>query len=144
MKIIAIPIFNIILIPSILFSYSQVGIFCTLSDLTRFEYPAPEVIETSRCDVRDYQITCRGVCHIKGITKDGSIVIKASYFLPWRLISSRVEIISGTQLQLKTDRNQLKGSVQVVKRQHAENFRNEDIQIDLSGRGKGIFVFTVV
>lgn len=122
----------------------QVGIFCTLSDLTRFDYPPPEAQETSRCDFRNYQVRCRGVMHIKGLTKDGRIVINTKYFLPWRLIPSRTDMMNGITLYLKTDHNQIKGSVEVVKRYNVANFLNEDIQIDLSRKNRGIFVFTLI
>lgn len=128
-----------------LFLNLQVGIFCTLSDLTRFDYPPAEVQETSRCELRDYQIKCRGVMHIKGVTKDSRVVVETKSFLPWRLVPSRTDLVNGVNLFVKTDHNQIKGSVEVVKRHNAaDNFVNEDIQLDLSRKSRGIFVFTLL
>lgn len=126
------------------FYYFKVTIFITLSDLTRYQYPPRETLETSRCDYKDYQFRSRGVLQLRGLTKDGRIVVVAKYLMPWRLITSRSDLINGLHLQVKTDLNQVKGSLEITKRRNIDTFLNEDIQVDFTQRRRGIFIFYAI
>ncbi|CAL8072688.1 unnamed protein product [Orchesella dallaii] len=122
---------------------AEIGIFCVLSDLTRFEYPPAEEFENSTCEINDYRVRCRGALRLRGITKDGRVVVETKYLMPWRLQPSRTDLLTGVALYVRTSINENKGSVLIDKRHNAENFMTEDIQIDLSRKNRGMFVFSL-
>lgn len=117
----------------------------TVALILRFFVHIPsEIRERCCCYVKAYKIQCRGAMNIKGVTREGQVVVETDKFLLRRFACKTIRLRNGKRIEVISN-GKIQGSVKVTRRLEPDHFTRDDIHLAKYRiwRIKKIFVFTL-